>query len=1445
MDTKGSTAILLSILMISSIFVLLIDPPDNVMSERSFDPPPSRFAGGYGTVNYPFQITNATELQEMRWFPDDHFIIMNDIDATETKDWNGGEGFYPVALNVQITLGGFTGQFFNGTLNGNDKTISNLVINRSYDNYLGLFGYIGLVGKVYDLTLSQVDFGHRGVHIGGIAAINEGSIINCKVDGNLDGHIRVGGLAGINLGFIQRCSSNVYIDATGDVGGFAGHNEGTIYECNSTSSVMSRGYWTGGFVGRNFGSIEDCYYNGAVTGGQEDGAFIGGDEGDVLNSFYCINYTTLNGVKPHSPFGIYKEHYDEWIDNGLSLDTNNYLDKVPKTNLYSISSVDDIWNMVPFTYGNIKFKQMRDIDLSSLDEFIIPGFYSHEYDGNGHTISNVSVFSPEMDKLGLFGIVSKDSRIFDLNLFNISITGGQYIGGLAGVVHGTITNCNVWSSPTGTKDVGGLAGSVKNGYVLRCSSSGYISGTENLGGLLGSCYEGRIWDCSSDVQVTAIGHNIGGLIGYLWPIDWQDTINVVLRCSASGSVSGVDNVGGLIGQGYGNISMTHATGTVNGDDYVGGLVGRYEGGWLTFSYATGSVTALDHYSGGLIGRNNGGIIRNSFATGDVDGYKTSGGLIGSVYHGSVENSTAHGDVIGWETVGGLIGRNSNADIYNSYATGSVEGTTVIGGLAGGSDVGTIKNCYSIGMVTATERFGGLVGYSNMNDHVVVNSFWDKTTSGQTTSTGGIGKTTAQLKQFSTFGGAAWDFTEDWGIQDGVTTPFLQNLDYSSMISTENVLMAYEEFQYEVDYDVTPPFEGLPTEYKWGLETNAGDWLSVNENGILSGTPRSGDAGKYTVNVTLSFGNILFTYTEFELSVMNVLDTLEITTSPEKYGVEDVEYRVLYKAIDKGPVPRTLEWDLQTNASFLTIFPINGLLIGTPENEDVGSFWVNVSISDGTGRKAWDNFTLHVENVNDVPIIVPDELPPAYEDTPYWVIVEGMDVDPTDDVLTWSMVTDANFLDLDPSSGNLSTTTMEQDSGEYWVNFTIDDGIGGNSSKNLTFLVIGVNDPPNLNITSFTYEGWEDSELVIPLYDIFHDAENDILQFSHNYSGELVVVISNGITRIVPHRNWNGQDNITFSAHDGKAGTSVELTVIFNGINDAPHDVTLISKTRFVNEYPQLFECTAADDDIVYGDSLHYLWTSNISGTIGDNKTIWANLSEGFHLVTLTVSDDGGLSSNATIEVEIIIDDFVASKKEEDNGWLVILIAIVAAALVIALAIVVFFLFMKRKGEKEKEKELEQVEDEDYKVDIYEKELQMFEELTHHNEGSPIQPVQIAQEPMPLLPQQGIYPGHSQLPSQPMPQNLPPQQQMVGYPQYAPQPAQPIQGGYPRYAPPPARPIEQYPVQGQMMDQSMYQENEYIAPTENEIPQEDQQEPQYIAPPETKPGSTTSEDQQLS
>ena len=116
---------------------------------------------------------------------------------------------------------------------------------------------------------------------------------------------------------------------------------------------------------------------------------------------------------------------------------------------------------------------------------------------------------------------------------------------------------------------------------------------------------------------------------------------------------------------------------------------------------------------------------------------------------------------------------------NSYATGSVSGSGGVGGLLGANN-GTVTNSYSTGSVSGANGVGGLIGYS---EGIVSNSFWDIETSGQSTSAGGTGKTTAQMKDIATFSGAAWtigavdnlserDTFYIWNIVDGVTYPFL-------------------------------------------------------------------------------------------------------------------------------------------------------------------------------------------------------------------------------------------------------------------------------------------------------------------------------------------------------------------------------------------------------------------------------------------------------------------------------------------------------------------------------------------------------------------------------------------------------------------------------------------------------------------------------------------------
>ena len=157
-------------------------------------------------------------------------------------------------------------------------------------------------------------------------------------------------------------------------------------------------------------------------------------------------------------------------------------------------------------------------------------------------------------------------------------------------------------------------------------------------------------------------------------------------------------------------------------------------------------------TGGLLGRSS-GLVSNSYVTGTVHGLSN--------------------------TVGGLIGLNAGT-VMNSYSTASVQGGTFVGGLIGslysatGSPGGAaVINSYSTGSVTGNSSVGGLLGDNTNNGlapNVISNSFWDTQTSGQTTSAGGTGKTTAEMQTQATYTG--WDFTNTWQIV-GTSYPTLR------------------------------------------------------------------------------------------------------------------------------------------------------------------------------------------------------------------------------------------------------------------------------------------------------------------------------------------------------------------------------------------------------------------------------------------------------------------------------------------------------------------------------------------------------------------------------------------------------------------------------------------------------------------------------------------------
>jgi hypothetical protein len=213
---------------------------------------------------------------------------------------------------------------------------------------------------------------------------------------------------------------------------------------------------------------------------------------------------------------------------------------------------------------------------------------------------------------------------------------------------------------------------------------------------------------------------------------------------------------------------------VTGASYLG-LFGRLESGAevKNLGVVDVSITGSGDDVGGLVGYNDGGAVTNCYSTGVVNAVDYVGGLVGE-NSGSITTSYSTGTVNGKNDVGGLVGWNG-WPVSDCYSTGPVSGQNLVGGLVG-SNGGAVTRCYSTGAVSGSEYVGGLAGQNFRFLYLhgtVIDSFWDTQTSAQTTSAGGTGKTTAEMKTARTFLDAGWDFVNVWGIGENQTYPYLR------------------------------------------------------------------------------------------------------------------------------------------------------------------------------------------------------------------------------------------------------------------------------------------------------------------------------------------------------------------------------------------------------------------------------------------------------------------------------------------------------------------------------------------------------------------------------------------------------------------------------------------------------------------------------------------------
>lgn len=196
-------------------------------------------------------IRTVQELQAMQATGNKHYVLGNDIHASESETWNGGKGFEPI---------GDDDTRFDGTFDGNEFQIVGLHINRPQEDYVGLFGVTAPSAAVRDVTI--VDWNVKGREdTGTLVGVNHGDLISITLeDVDVEGADRTGGLVGTNRGLVQNLTNeNIGLRVVGQeqVGGIAGFNVGTIRDFQLSKRVTAEGERQVGGVAGAQGRVSD------------------------------------------------------------------------------------------------------------------------------------------------------------------------------------------------------------------------------------------------------------------------------------------------------------------------------------------------------------------------------------------------------------------------------------------------------------------------------------------------------------------------------------------------------------------------------------------------------------------------------------------------------------------------------------------------------------------------------------------------------------------------------------------------------------------------------------------------------------------------------------------------------------------------------------------------------------------------------------------------------------------------------------------------------------------------------------------------------------------------------------------------------------------------------------------------------------------------------------
>jgi len=846
---------------------------------------------GSGTPQDPYQIKTPADLAllatKVNADADDfnaaHYKLMDDLDLSA---YNTGKGWTPIGKYVNTT----NTSPFKGVFDGDGHRVLRLYINESAADYKGLFGYIE-GATVKNLCVVNVSINGAGMIGGVVGSAKESNITHCYTTGTVNGFSGVGGVVGyLNENCsIANCYSTAKVSGNNIVGGVAGiAYESSVTHCYATGVVSGIDVVGGvvGFAGFDDNNITDCValnysVKATISSGAKVGRVVGENSGALTNN---AAYNGIVGVAPWSNIGANKldgadmtqaainadgslggrfKETDGWkIENGAlpGLFNNTVvmpLHLLPYNDVYIISTADQLAQLADFVNaGDVNFNDKNyqlanDLDLSDYGASFNGGKgwipigssssnpFKGVFDGNDNKITGLYINRDAYYDIGLFGYIN-GATIQNLGVEDVNITGGGFIGGVAGsvVYKSALSNCYSSGNVSGEEYVGGVAGDVYNSALSNCYSSGNVNGEYTVGGVAGNVNNSTLSNCYSTCNIVGEDMIVGGVAG--------DVVeSVVSHCYSIGNVSGEYSVGGVAGTVSQNsaLSNCYSTGEVSGTEWVGGVVGDINYNGIVSDCAAlnpsvkgttdvGRVAGRIHSSGGTLTNNaawdgiEGNAPWNNIGADNFDGV--------SITKEYINTNETIGDRFtapnGWTTqpykLPGLLGVPVDMPPHLFIPLPpTIITTTLPNGAIGIEYTVTLE---ATGTPTLTwELFGG-----NLPPGLTLN-------------TSGIISGTPTLEGTSTF---TVKVTNSAGSATAGLSIKITATPEPPVITTTTL----PDGATGTPYTATLEASGTAT-IIWSIEGNLPNGLNLSENGVISGTPTTEGTFPFTVKAKNSIG----------------------------------------------------------------------------------------------------------------------------------------------------------------------------------------------------------------------------------------------------------------------------------------------------------------------------------------------------------------------------------------------------------------------------------------------------------------------------------------------------------------------------------------------------------------------------------------------------------------